>query len=321
MDGSGASGGAHLRQVAATEGGRQSSHYQEHSEIAPYTKVASGFRDAGRGTVIGYDGEPIGRATREIICFDGPGDDPVLHELMAHARTADQPTASTIERVKIVAGIVVRAMEENDDSRNWSRIWNICEGDPAGRKVRLGDLISHGTGVCRHRSLLFKVLADHVGVPVGLVRGFYRIGQFRQGHAWNEVTDERGVMHVVDTMMARMAQADAPLGEQYLTHLKDRAYIAADHVFSFDPDVLDPAYMSKGGRSGIELSLRDLDPEATLELATFMRQCGARGDMVQSSSRGLVLRFFGPRNIADVERSLPRLAAAETRLEDSISLG
>lgn len=316
-----ATDGAHIRQIVATEGGRQSSHYQENSDIDLWTKVAYGFRDAGRGTVIGYDGEPIGKVSREVICFDGPDEDPVLHRLMAHARSVDQPAAGVLERVNILAGIVITAMEENDDSRNWSRIWNICEGDPVGRKVRLGELISHETGVCRHRSLLFKVLADHVGVPAGLVRGFYRIGQFRQGHAWNEVMDERGVMHVVDTMMTRMAPASAALGEQYLTHLKDRAYIAADHVFSFDPDVLDPAYMSKSGRDGIELSLRDLDPEATLELVTFMRQCGARGDIVQSSARGAVLRFFGQRNITAVERSLPRLAVAETEIKDSISLG
>lgn len=313
--------GARLGQVVATEGGRQSSLYQAHSDIAPWTKVAYGFRDGGRGTVIGYDGEPIGKASREVICFDDLDEDPVLHRVMEHARSADQPAAGTLERVSILAGIVITAMEENDDSRNWSRIWNICEGDPVGRKVRLGELISHETGVCRHRSLLFKVLADHVGVPAGLVRGFYRIGQFRQGHAWNEVMDERGVMHVVDTMMTRMAPASAALGEQYLTHLKDRAYIAADHVFSFDPDVLDPAYMSKSGRDGIELSLRDLDPEATLELVTFMRQYGARGDIVQSSARGSVLRFLGLSNIAAVERSLPRLAVAGTEPKDSISLG
>jgi hypothetical protein len=305
----------------ATEGGRQSSFYQENSEIEPRTKIAYGFRDAGRGTVMGYDGEPLGKASREIICFDGPEDDPVLHRLMSHAWAADQAAAGILERVKILAEVVIRAMEENDDRRNWSRIWNICEGDPAGRKVRLGDLISHDTGVCRHRSLLFKVLADHIGMPAGLIRGFFTMGQFRQGHAWNEVIDERGVMHIVDTMMARMVPASAPLGEQYLTHAKERAYIAADHVFSFDPDALNPALMAKNGRDGIELDIRDLDPEATLELMTFMRQGGARGDVVQSSVRGTVLRFFGASNIAAVERSLSRLAEAEPSQKDSISLG
>jgi hypothetical protein len=313
--------GAHLRQVKATAGGRQSSYYQENSEIEPHTKIAYGFRDAGRGTVIGYDGEPLGKASREIICFDGPEDDLVLHRLMAHARAADQAAAGILERVQILAEVVIKAMEESDDSRNWSRIWNICEGDPAGRKVWLGDLISHDTGVCRHRSLLFKVLADHVGIPAGLVRGFFTMGQFRQGHAWNEVIDERGVMHVVDTMMARMAPASAPLGKQYLTHAKERAYILADHAFSFDPDVLNPALMAKNGREGIELDIRDLDPETTLELMTFMRQGGARGDVVQSSARGTVLRFFGTQNIASVERSLLRLAESEPSQKDSISLG
>ncbi|MNU30502.1 hypothetical protein D3C71_190020 [compost metagenome] len=312
--------GAQLRQVAATAGGRQSSFYQENSEIEPRMKIAYGFRDAGRGTVMGDDGEPLGKASREIICFDGPGDDPVLHSLMVHARAADRAAAGILERVKILSEVVIRAMEENDDRRNWSRMWNICEGDPAGRKVRLGDLIAHDTGVCRHRSLLFKVLADHVGMPAGLVRGFFTMGQFRQGHAWNEVIDESGVMHVVDTMVARMAPASGPLCEQYLTHDKERAYIADGHVFSFDPDALNPALMAKNGREGIELDIRDLDPEATLELMTFMRQGGARGDVVQSSARGTVLRFFGASNISAVERSLLRLVGAERSQKDSISL-
>jgi hypothetical protein len=79
--------------------------------------------------------------------------------------------------------------------------------------------------------------------------------------------------------------------------------------------------MAKNGREGIELDIRDLDPEATLELMTFMRQGGARGDVVQSSARGTVLRFFGTQNIASVERSLLRLAESEPSQKDSISLG
>jgi hypothetical protein len=315
--------GAHLGKVIATQGGRQSRAYQETSEIEPYTKITHGFRDAGRGTVMGDDGEPIGKASREIICFDGPEDDPVLHRLMAHAWAADKATSGIVERVKILAGIVIRAMEENDDHRNWSRIWSICEGDPAGRKVRLGDLVSHHTGVCRHRSLLFKVLADHVGVPAGLVRGFFAIGDYRQGHAWNEITDERGVMYIVDTMTGRMVPAAAPLGERYQTHDKERAYIAADHVFSFDPEVLRPAVITTNGHAGIELNIQDLDPGAVLELVTFMRQGDARGDIVQSTVQGgdKVLRFFGARNISAIERSLSRLARAEARPKDSIPFG
>lgn len=309
-----------MTDASVTEGGRQSSFYQENSEIEPGMKIAYGFRDAGRGTVMGDDGEPIGKATREIICFDGPGDDPVLHSLMAHARSADRSAAGILERVKMLSEVVITAMQENDDRRNWSRIWNICEGDPAGRKVRLGDLISHETGVCRHRSLLFKVLADHVGVPAGLLRGFFTMGEFRQGHAWNEVIDESGIMHVVDTMAARIAPASAPLCEQYLTHDKERAYIPADHVFSFDRGALNPALMAKNGREGIELDIRDLAPEATLELMAFMRQGGARGDVVQSSARGTVLRFFGASNISGVHCSLLRLAEAETAQRDSISI-
>ena len=63
-------------------------------------------------------------------------------------------------------------------------------------------------GVCRHRSILFKVLADACDVPSRLVRGFSSTGFIVGTHAWNVVrASHRGreglveySYHIVDVM-------------------------------------------------------------------------------------------------------------------------
>ena len=56
-------------------------------------------------------------------------------------------------------------------------------------------------GVCRHRSLLFKILADEAGLRVALVRGNYAsTGPPGAPHVWNEVVLDDGRRVLVDVM-------------------------------------------------------------------------------------------------------------------------
>ena len=55
-----------------------------------------------------------------------------------------------------------------------------------------------GAGVCRHRSLLFKLLADEAGLDVALVRGNYSDGRSSSGHAWNELHLDDGIRVLFD---------------------------------------------------------------------------------------------------------------------------
>ena len=50
-------------------------------------------------------------------------------------------------------------------------------------EVLLGDIINSGAGMCRHRALLTKVLADETKIKCRMVHGYYNGG----GHAWNEI--------------------------------------------------------------------------------------------------------------------------------------
>src|SRR5438128_11467172 len=80
---------------------------------------------------------------------------------------------------------------------------HVLSGPHRNHEVRLGDIpkITDGAGVCRHRSLMYKILADAAGLKVALVRGNYAHSNGRQGgHAWNELHLDDGRVLIVDTM-------------------------------------------------------------------------------------------------------------------------
>jgi transglutaminase-like putative cysteine protease len=70
--------------------------------------------------------------------------------------------------------------------------------------LRIGDLIDQcHAGVCRHRSLLFKLLADEAGLQCALVRGNYvhlHVGG-SDPHAWNELRLDDGRRFLIDTTL------------------------------------------------------------------------------------------------------------------------
>jgi hypothetical protein len=98
--------------------------------------------------------------------------------------------------------------------------------DKAIQDVRSGDnrvLIGRLTaGVCRHRAILFKYLADQVGLPCRLARGYHG----ENPHAWNTVPvrplpDGSGYeWHVVDVMQSpsRLLPQDSPDAANYMRY-------------------------------------------------------------------------------------------------------
>lgn len=297
---------AQMQQRIQSSGGRQASIYQETHEIPPGERLNYGFVDAGRGTPIGPDGELLKSTNREVISYAGPEKDPELHRLIEWTKLVDRPDASLVDRARMVGAVVARALPENDDRRNWSLIREMSGGQPEGHRVELGDLLRSKTGVCRHRSLLFKVLADHIGLPVSLMRGNFQGYGARGGHAWNEVSDEHGNLFIVDVMHGTMDRADGTLGKSYFTCGWEPRYVGSDIGLRFDLGSLRRHHIEKNGRSGIEINIEHLDASQRSQLVAYMRQNGARGNVVRSSVQNdeQVLRFFGDENIRSVERGV-----------------
>lgn len=70
---------------------------------------------------------------------------------------------------------------------------NMCSDKQT--EVLLGSVINSGAGICRHRSLLSKILADEVGLKCRIIKGYYGKG----GHAWNEILT-KGETYLFDSM-------------------------------------------------------------------------------------------------------------------------
>ena len=155
-------------------------------------KIPDGFRDGGRTARYNRWGQAIG-AEREVITVD---------------RVADQYLANAIRYVKDST----KGMNEEQKLKFIYRVIQEISGDVykglknskklgeayAGEEVLLGDVFANGAAACRHKTLLFKILSDEVGLNAKMVRGqmgFKDIG----GHAWNEVKLSNGKKYVVDT--------------------------------------------------------------------------------------------------------------------------
>jgi len=88
-----------------------------------------------------------------------------------------------------------------------------------GRNVLLGKSVEENAAVCRHRSLIFKILADEIGLQASLVRGGADTGEIIGNHAWNEVRLPGGKLIVVDVTYVKTSKlyhdAKGPLPVKY----------------------------------------------------------------------------------------------------------
>lgn len=187
-------------------------------------RIAPGYKDGGRQAQYDEDsGKTIIRSNRETIVFKGPDEDPVLKRTIDKAKADMAGMTSTEQKAQYLNDYVAKLLHkahENDEIIN-----RIAPPGAANRQVSLGQLIEAETGVCRHRSLLFKVLADETGVPASLVRGRYDDGRGLAGaHAWNEVQLENGKKILVDVMHGNTFRMNQPEVQHYQNSARQPLY-------------------------------------------------------------------------------------------------
>ncbi len=84
--------------------------------------------------------------------------------------------------------------------------------------VPLGKIIKGGYGACRHKSVLFKVIADALGIPSSMVRGFHfnKEKNIYIGHQWNTIVLEDGIEYPIDTtLLSQFEHTDPITSEKY----------------------------------------------------------------------------------------------------------
>jgi hypothetical protein len=163
--------------------------------------VPDGYLDGGRRMKLAGDGTAT--SGREILLIDRTGD-PELQKYLAWAAQLGKTDDSAEQKLqKLVA--YVHDLNTPDSGERWLEEYvEDMTGEFANRPLRIGAMLEHcGSGVCRHRSLLLKILGDAAGLPTALVRGNYHLPgsePLSGPHAWNEVQMPNGRLLLVDVM-------------------------------------------------------------------------------------------------------------------------
>jgi hypothetical protein len=168
--------------------------------LPPGTEIPDGFTDGGRGMDIYPDGRLT--SSRELIQVDRAQDE-FLRGYIEHVRGKEFMDLAPAARAVRIGMYIERLMTAKcAGNRGANDAWRKLVWHYNNRGVLLGEIAGiHGAGVCRHRTPLFKLLANAAGLKVSMVRGCYRHRSGRIGkHAWNELYLDDGSVFVVDIM-------------------------------------------------------------------------------------------------------------------------
>lgn len=156
-------------------------------------KMLDGFYDGGRHMTFYLDEADnlIPDSRREVVVLDNRND--VLLENKSKKAGKFLSKISNMEgKITALALYVSSIMggNQNYDGSN-SDIVKLTDMDIESLKKQTGtNILAIGYldhGVCRHRALLFKYLADRNAIPSRLVRGDYGTNGNVGGHVWNVV--------------------------------------------------------------------------------------------------------------------------------------
>jgi len=178
-------------QVSATDRAVSEVYQQNHRVDG---RVPDGFVDGGRGMQF----DPDGRVSsgREILRVDRAADAQLQNHLEFARSVKDLPET---QRAQALAQYIDDMMTPQTGRENLMDAYHHMVNKHKNAELLIGDV--NGSGVCRHRSLMFQVLGDEAGLQTSLVRGNAgHPGGSMGGHAWNEVKLPNGESVLVDVM-------------------------------------------------------------------------------------------------------------------------
>jgi len=169
------------------------------SYIATGIAIPDGYFDGGRHMRL--DAQEAATSQREILVVDR-GHDTELAKDLEFVRTLRN--LPPLDRARQIALYVDKIMSPPGGNALLKPVMDELEHEYANKPLRIGDVCDQfHAGVCRHRSLLFKVLADEAGLKTALVRGTYMHLHAGGGgaHAWNEIQLDDGRRFLVDSTL------------------------------------------------------------------------------------------------------------------------
>jgi len=196
--------------------------YSNTGYVPANEKISYGFVDGG-ANYMRQNGNP--KAQREVIYTSA---DDYTEVAQAVYKTQDRLRNITDPQKKInVLLDIVNELMPDKSNANYQKILKRELGDPiANKPISLSRLLGIQAGDHNARSILFKVLAEEVGIPTALVRGEYA----SNSHAWNEVIID-GRKHIVDSQYTRIMDMQNPSVLSYTDQKKIKLY-NNDHALS-----------------------------------------------------------------------------------------
>lgn len=172
--------------------------YLHSNYISDKERITNGFRDGGHKAVLDNFGNVI-FSPREIITIDKNMDSYLANAIkFVKTNTMDKSEKTKMKYIfNVMRDISGNAIKSEKRS---AQLANLA----AGRDVLLGKIFEKEAAVCRHKALLFKLLADECGLKTRIIRGAsVDLGGYG-GHVWNEVKLSNGKKFLVDVQNSKI---------------------------------------------------------------------------------------------------------------------
>ncbi len=174
--------------------------YHKQHYLRPGISISNGYLDGGRQMQVNVNFQA--HSGREILRVDRTRD-PTLARDLAFARGLGLRKLTVEERIRRISVRVDRESTPPGGAVWLESTVNPLETEYEDKPILIGEWLDQAhAGVCRHRALLFKILADEAGLPTALTRGNYQSSPGKEGfpHVWKEVALDDGVRVIVDVM-------------------------------------------------------------------------------------------------------------------------
>lgn len=161
-------------------------------------KIINGFRDAGRQAEFNKFGDVI-YSNREIITVDREVD---LYLANAIKYTKNK-TQDLNERQK--AKFIYKLVQDISGNFEKSDIQADINGKIfQSKEILLGEVFQGQWATCRHKALMFKILAEEAGLNAKMIRGkAFDLAGYGP-HVWNEVKFSNGEKLLIDTQNSKI---------------------------------------------------------------------------------------------------------------------
>lgn len=175
-----------------------SNEYVRSNYLSEHEKIIDGFRDGGGNASFDKFGNLI-KASREVITVDRSAD-VYLRNAISYIRQNTRKMTEK-QKVKYIYNII---RDISGDFAKGDKNSQILAEQAFGKDILLGKIFEHGYTTCRHKALMFKILAEEAGIHTRMLRGHaFDLGGFGR-HVWNEVKLNTGEKFLVDVQNSRI---------------------------------------------------------------------------------------------------------------------